>query len=157
MTVLLMLLFALYAVSGWIAVLVTFGYLLGALARTRPVDLMRDEGPRAVRLLFPTPAYLRLDRIATLCLVLFDLWVVSLILLLGQDGVFTEDWMGDARMMDTTAASYQDDAVHGLLTVMWWTCGFTLLFRWWTAAVAQLCVLSAAAWWVGSFETWWSG
>lgn len=152
-----MLLFALYAISGWVAVLIAFGYLLGALARTRPADLMRDEGPRTVRLLFPTPAYLRLDRIATLCLVLFDLWVVSLILLLGQDGIFTEDWMGSPGMMDSTGASFQDDAVHGLLTVMGWTCGVTVLFRWWTAAVTQLCLLSATAWWIASFETWWSG
>ncbi|MFB6555781.1 hypothetical protein [Streptomyces sp. NPDC056405] len=156
MMTLVLLVFALYALSGWIAVLVAFGYVLGTLARMRPVDLMRVEGPWQVRLFVPTRAYLRLDRVATLCLMLFDLWVVSLILLLGQEGIFTEDWMAHPGMMDTTAASFQSDAVHALLTIMWWTCGFAVLCRWWTAAVAQLCVLSAAAWWIGSFETFWN-
>ncbi|MFF4033057.1 hypothetical protein ACFYZ2_25430 [Streptomyces sviceus] len=56
-------------------------------------------------------------------------------------------------MMDPTGQTYQADVANALRTAAWWTLGTAALCRCRITAVAQSCVLPWAAWWIGSFDT----
>lgn len=58
---------------------------------------------------------------------LADLWFVSLAVVFGSDGIFTEGRMGYPGMMDPTGQSYQADVVDALRTTAWWTFGTAAL------------------------------
>lgn len=148
-----MLVFGLLFMGGWLAALAALGYALATLVRVRSLDWVRREGSPALRLLAPTPAYRRFDVALAVTALLADLWFVSSAVVLGSDGIFTEDWMGYPGMMDPTGQSYQADVVHALRTTAWWTFGTAALWRCWITAGVQLCVLPSAAWWIGSFDT----
>ncbi|WP_329262985.1 hypothetical protein OG223_46710 [Streptomyces sp. NBC_01478] len=96
------------------------------------------------------------DAIACGLLVGVDVLLVALILVLGSDGVFTADWMGDSGMMDATAGSYQYDCVVFLCRVEAVTVALAIACRLWTTAVAQLVVLTSAAVFVASLSTYWN-
>jgi hypothetical protein len=148
-----MLFFGLVFAGGWLAALAALGYAVATLVRVWPVDWVRRDGNPAVRLLVPTPAFLRLDVTLMVVALLADLWFISLAVVFGSDGVFTEDWMGYPGMMDPTGRSYQADVVNALRTTAWWTFGTAVMCRCWITAAAQVTVLPSAAWWIGSFDT----
>jgi hypothetical protein len=148
-----MLFFGLVFAGGWLAALAALAYAVATLVRIRPVDWVRRDGNPAVRLLVPTPAFLRLDVTLMVVAVLADLWFISLAVVFGSDGIFTEDWMGYPGMMDPTGRSYQADVVNALRTTAWWTFGTAVMCRCWITAAVQVAVLPSAAWWIGSFDT----
>ncbi len=151
-----MLFFGLFFMGGWAAVVVALVYAAVVLVRIRSQDWVRDQGHAAVRLLVPTPAYLRFDKTLAVLALLADLWLVSAAVVFGSDGVFTEDWMGHPGMMDPTGQGYQAGVVGLLRTTAWWTFGIAALCRCWITAGVQVCVLPLAAWWVGSFATYYA-
>ncbi|MFI6402076.1 hypothetical protein [Streptomyces sp. NPDC050548] len=108
------------------------------------------------RVLRRSPAHRRADAIACALFVGLDVLLVALILLLGSDGIFTEDWMGYAGVMDSTGASYQYDCVVFLCRVEAVTVALAIACRLWTTAVAQLVVLTSAAVFVASLATYWN-
>ncbi|MFF1719595.1 hypothetical protein [Streptomyces sviceus] len=148
-----MLFFALLFMGGWLAALTALGYAVATLVRVRSLDWVRSDGHPAVRLLVPTPAYRRFDVALAVTALLADLWFISLVVVFGSDGIFTEGWMGYPGMMDPAGQTYQADVVNALRTTSWWTLGTAALCRCWITAVVQLCVLPLAAWWIGSFDT----
>ncbi|MBK3573348.1 hypothetical protein JHN63_05830 [Streptomyces sp. MBT65] len=118
--------------------------------RSTPVDGFPQRVLRRSR------AHRRADAIACGLLVGLDIFLVALILLLGSDGVFTEDWMGYAGMMDSTAASYQYHCVVFLCRAEAVTVALAIACRLWTTAAAQLVVLTSAAVFVASLATYWN-
>ncbi|WP_370422836.1 hypothetical protein AB8O64_31190 [Streptomyces sp. QH1-20] len=148
-----MLFFGLFFMAGWLAAAGALGYAVAVLVRIRRQDWMRRHGHAAVRLLVPTTAYLRFDVALAVFAVLADLWLVSGAIVFGTDGIFTEDWMGYAGMTDPTGQGYQAGVVSMLRTTAWWTFGIAVLCRCWITACIQVCVLPLAAWWIGTFET----
>ncbi|MDW4904147.1 hypothetical protein RB628_02035 [Streptomyces sp. ADMS] len=152
----LMLFFGLCFMVGWTAAVAALVYAGVVLVRVWPSDWVRRQGPLAVRVLVPTPAYLRLDVAFTVLALLVDLWLVSAVIVFGSDGVFTEDWMGYPGMTDPEGQGFQAGAVSALRTTAWWTSGAAVLCRCWTTAAAQVCVLPPAAWWIGSFDTYYT-
>ncbi|MEU2855177.1 hypothetical protein [Streptomyces syringium] len=148
-----MLFFGLFFMGGWLAAAGALGYAVAVLVRIRPQGWMRHHGHAAVRLLVPTAAYLRFDVALAVFAVLADLWLVSGAIVFGTDGIFTEDWMGYAGMTDPTGQGYQAGVVSMLRTTAWWTFGIAVLCRCWITAGMQVCVLPPAAWWIGTFET----
>ncbi|MFF5982261.1 hypothetical protein ACFY78_25765 [Streptomyces olindensis] len=151
-----MVFFGLGFMGGWAAALAALAYAVVTLVRARPWDRPRRPGPPAVRLLVPAPAYLRFDRRLAAAVLLADLWLVSAVIVFGADGVFTEEWMGYPGMVDPTGQGYQAGAESLLRTTAWWTAGTALLARCWTTAGVQLCVLPPAAWWIGTFDTYYT-
>ncbi|MEU6351898.1 hypothetical protein ABZ896_21555 [Streptomyces sp. NPDC047072] len=151
-----MLLFGFVFLLGWAAALAALVRAVVVLVRIRRVDWVRGRGNPAVRLLLPTPAFRRLDVALAVTALLADLWLISTAIVFGVDGVFTEGWMGHSGMMDPTGQSYQADVVNVLDTTAWWTFGTAVLCRCWTTAAVQICVLPAAAWWIGSFHTYYN-
>ncbi|MEV5436488.1 hypothetical protein AB0K80_10695 [Streptomyces sp. NPDC052682] len=149
-------LFGLFFLAGWAVALAALVRAVVTLVRIRSLDWVRDRGHPAVRLLLPTPAYLRLDRALAVSALAADLWLVSAVVVFGADGVFTEDWMGSSGMMDPTGQAYQAAAVSVLRTVGWWTFAVAALCRCWVTAGVQLGVLPLAAWWIGSFDTYYT-
>jgi hypothetical protein len=89
-----MLFFGLVFAGGWLAALAALVYAVATLVRVWPVDWVRRDGNPAVRLLVPTPAFLRLDVTLMVVALLANLWFISLAVVFGSDGIFTEDWMG---------------------------------------------------------------
>jgi hypothetical protein len=151
-----MLFFGLLFMGGWLAALTALGYAVATLVRVWPQDWVRGDGHPAVRLLAPTPAYRRFDVTLAVTAFLADLWFISLAVVFGSDGIFTEGWMGYPGMMDPTGQSYQADVVDALRTTAWWTFGTAALARCWITAAVQVCVLPLAAWWTGSFDTYYT-
>ncbi|MEV8392718.1 MULTISPECIES: hypothetical protein [unclassified Streptomyces] len=141
---------------GWAAAGAALVYGLVVLVRIWPRDWVRREGHPAVRLLAPTPAYLRLDVVLATSALLVDLWLVSAAIVFGSDGIFTEDWMGYPGMTDPSGQGYQAEVVSALRTMAWWTSGIAALCRCWTTAGVQVCALPLAASWIGSFETYYT-
>ncbi|MFJ7072310.1 hypothetical protein [Streptomyces sp. NPDC098781] len=151
-----LLFFGLFLLGGWAAAIGALVYAGVVLVRVWPQDWMRPRGHAAVRLLVPTPAYLRFDVALAVVAVLVDLWLVSGIIVFGADGIFTEDWMGYPGMTDPAGQGYQAAAVGVLRTTAWWTFGIAVLGRCWITAGAQVCLLPLAAWWIGSFDTYYT-
>ncbi|MFH9005972.1 hypothetical protein ACH4E5_22415 [Streptomyces afghaniensis] len=148
--------FGLVFMSGWAAAAGTLVYAAVTLVRVRPQDWMRRDGHPAARLLLPAPAYLRFDVALAVTAFLADLWLVSAVLVFGADGVFTEDWMGYPGMMDSTGQGYQAGVVSALRSTAWWTFGIAVLGRCWITAGVQVGVLPLAAWWIGTFDTYYT-
>ncbi|WP_225859114.1 hypothetical protein [Streptomyces albicerus] len=151
-----MLFFGLCFMGGWAAAVAALVYAVVTLVRIWPRDWVRHHGHLAVRLLVPTPAYLRLDVALAVLALLVDLWLVSAAIVFGSDGIFTEDWMGYPGMTDPSGQGYQAAVVSALRTTAWWTSGIAVLCRCWTTAGVQVCVLPLAAWWIGSFDTYYT-
>ncbi|SEC66247.1 hypothetical protein SAMN05216489_01302 [Streptomyces sp. 3213] len=108
------------------------------------------------RLLRRSPAHRRADAIACALLVGLDALLVALILLLGSDGIFTEDWTGYAGVMDSTGASYPYHCVVLLCRVEAVTVALAIACRLWITASAQVVVLTSAAVLVASLATYWN-
>lgn len=151
-----MLFFGLIFMGGWAAAVGALVYAVVALVRIWPKDWLRSQGHLAVRVLVPTPAYLRFDVALTVLALLVDLWFVSAVIVFGSDGIFTEDWMGYPGMTDPEGQGYQAQAVSALRTMAWWTSGIAVLCRCWITAGVQVCVLPSAASWIGSFDTYYT-
>ncbi|MEU1852163.1 hypothetical protein ABZ499_23540 [Streptomyces sp. NPDC019990] len=148
--------FGLAFMGGWAAAIGALVYAVVTLVRAWPEDWMRGHGHPLARLLVPAPAYLRFDVTLAVTALLADLWLVSAVIVFGADGVFTEDWMGYPGMMDPTGQGYQAGVVGALRTTAWWTFGVAVLGRCWTTAGVQVCLLPLAAWWIGSFDTYYT-
>jgi hypothetical protein len=151
-----MLFFGLVFMSGWAAAAGALVYAVVTLVRGRAEDWMRREGHPAARLLLPAPAYLRFDVALAVTALLADLWLVSAAIVFGADGIFTEDWMGYPGMMDPTGQGYQAGVVSALHATAWWTFGIAVLGRCWITAGVQVCLLPLAAWWIGTFDTYYT-
>ncbi|MFD5133696.1 hypothetical protein [Streptomyces olindensis] len=151
-----MVFFGLGFMGGWAAALAALAYAVVTLVRDRSRDRVRRQGRPAVGLLVPAPAYRRFDMRLAVAALLADLWLVSAVIVFGADGVFTEEWMGYPGMVDPTGQGYQAGAESLPRTTAWRTAGTALLARCWTTAAVQLCVLSPAAWWIGSFDTYYT-
>ncbi|NEB02721.1 hypothetical protein G3I78_27220 [Streptomyces sp. SID13726] len=151
-----MLFLGLMFMGAWAAAGGALVYSAITLARVWPADWMRRAGSPAVRLLMPTPAYLRFDKSLAVAALLADLWLVSTAVVFGSDGIFTEDWMGYPGMMDPNGQGYQAGVVSALRATAWWTFGIAALGRCWITAGVQVCVLPLAAWWIGSFDTYYN-
>ena len=108
------------------------------------------------RVLHRSRPHRRADAIACGLLVGVDVLLVALILVLGSEGVFTADWMGDSGMMDATAASYQYDCVVFLCRVEAVTVALAITCRLWTTAATQLVVLTSSAVFIASLSTYWN-
>jgi hypothetical protein len=108
------------------------------------------------RLLRRSPEHRRADGITCALLITLDVLLVAGILLLGTEGIFTEDWMPYPGMMDATAFSYQHDCVVFLCRVEAVTVGLAIACRLWITAGAQLVVLTSAAAFVASLSTYWN-
>ncbi|MFI6369903.1 hypothetical protein [Streptomyces sp. NPDC050546] len=147
-----MLFFGLFFMGGWAAALGALVFAVVTLVRVWPRDWMRRRGHPAARLL-PAPAFLRFDVALAVTALLADLWLVSAAIVLGTEGIFTEDWMGYPGMADSTGRGYQAEAVSVLRSIAWWTFGIAALGRCWITAGVQLCLLPLAAWWIGTFDT----
>ncbi|MFE3553354.1 hypothetical protein ACFXKW_00495 [Streptomyces sp. NPDC059193] len=152
----MILLFALIFLGGWAAALAGLGYASSVLWQSRRQRWVRDHGHPFVRLLVPPPAYLRFDKALAVAVLLADLWLLSGVVLLGSDGVFTEAWMGYPGMMDPDGEGYQAGAVDLLRTAALWSASAAILARCWTTAAVQLTVLPLSALWVASFDTYYS-
>ncbi|MFF7791355.1 hypothetical protein [Streptomyces sp. NPDC007991] len=148
--------FGLAFMGGWAAAAVALVYAAVTLVRVWPEDWMRRDGHPVARLLVPAPAYLRFDVALAVTAFLADLWLVSMALVFGADGVFTEDWMGYPGMMDPTGQGYQAGVVSALRSTAWWTFGLAVLGRCWITAGVQVGVLPLAAWWIGTFDTYYT-
>lgn len=85
-----------------------------------------------------------------------DVLLFGAVLLLGSDGVFTEDWLGYPGPMDSTAVSYRYDCVMFLCRLEAVTVGLAVTFRLWTAAATQLVLLTASAAFIASLSTYWN-
>jgi hypothetical protein len=96
------------------------------------------------------------DGALTAVFVVADLLLVGAILLLGTEGVFTEDWLGYPGMMDPNGAAYQPSCVRFLWRVEAVTVGMAVAWRLWTAAATQLVLLTAGAIFIGSLSTYWN-
>jgi hypothetical protein len=142
--------------GGWAAAAGALVYAAVTLVRVWPEDWMRRDGRPAARLLLPAPAYLRFDVALAVTAFPADLWLVSAVLVFGADGVFTEDWMGYPGMMDPTGQGYQAAVVSVLRSTAWWTFGTAVLGRCWITAGVQAGVLPLAAWWIGTFDTYYT-
>lgn len=105
------------------------------------------------RVLCRSPEHRRTDGVLCALLVGLDVLFVAAILMLGADGVFTEDWMGYPGPEDSTALSYQYDCVMFLCRVEAVTVALAIACRLWTTAVAQLVVLTSAAVFIASLST----
>lgn len=114
------------------------------------------EGQPFVRLLLPAPAYLRFDRTLAVAVLLADLWLVSAVVVIGTEGIFTEDWLGYPGMMDPGGQDYQAGAVDLLRTTALWSASAAVLGRCWTVAAVQLSVLPLSALWIASFDTYYN-
>ncbi|MET7458207.1 hypothetical protein ABZT03_41530 [Streptomyces sp. NPDC005574] len=108
------------------------------------------------RLLRRSRRHRQADGAVTAAFVVADLLLVTAILLLGTEGVFTEDWLGYPGMMDPNGASYQRSCVLFLWRVEAVTVGVAVACRLWTAAVTQLVLLTAGAAFIGSLSTYWN-
>ncbi|MEV7526720.1 hypothetical protein [Streptomyces sp. NPDC091371] len=145
--------FGLFFLVGWAATLAGLGYAASVLWRSRRQRWARDEGHPLVRLLLPAPAYMHFDRALAIAALLADLWLLSAVIVLGADGIFTEEWMGYPGMMDPSGQGYQAGAVDLLRTTAWWSASAAVLTRCWTTTVVQLSVLPLSALWIASFDT----
>jgi hypothetical protein len=96
------------------------------------------------------------DRAVTGLLICVDVLLVGGILLLGSDGIFTEDWLGYPGMMDSTGAGYQRDCVMFLYRLEAVTVGLTVACRLWITAGTQLVLLTSGALFIGSLSTYWN-
>jgi hypothetical protein len=85
-----------------------------------------------------------------------DVLLVAGILVLGTDGIFTEDWLGYPGMMDATGATYQHDSVLFLYKVEAVTVGLAVACRLWITAGTQLVLLTSGALFIGSLSTYWN-
>ncbi|MFC9686063.1 hypothetical protein [Streptomyces sp. NPDC056948] len=148
-----MMFFGLVFMGGWAAALGALVFAVVTLVRVRQRDWIRRQGHPALRLLLPAPAFRRFDVALAVTALLADLWFVSAILVFGADGVFTEDWMGYPGMVDSTGQGYQAGVVSALRSTAWWTFGIAVLGRCWITAGVQVCLLPLAAWWIGTFDT----
>jgi hypothetical protein len=148
--------FGLAFMGGWAAALGALAYAVVTLVRIRSEDWTPRHGRPLARLLVRTPAYRRFDVALAVTALLADLWLVSAAIVFGADGVFTEDWMGYPGMMDLTGQGYQAAVVSALRTTAWWTFGIAVLGRCWITAGVQVCLLPLAAWWIGSFDTYYT-
>ncbi|MFJ9242032.1 hypothetical protein [Streptomyces sp. NPDC101776] len=121
---------------------------------------MTDRGTRVdgfpQRLLRRSRAHRKADAVTCALFVGLDVLLVALILLLGSEGIFTEDWMGYAGIMDSTGASYQYGCVVFLCRAEAVTVALAIACRLWTTAAAQLVVLTSAAVFVASLSTYWN-
>ncbi|MGW3284858.1 hypothetical protein ACWDR3_09460 [Streptomyces sp. NPDC001002] len=121
---------------------------------------MTDQGTASdrfpQRILRRSPEHRRSDGITCALFVTLDLLLVAGILLLGTEGVFTEDWMPYPGMMDSTGFSYQHDCVLFLYRVEAVTVGLAIACRLWITAGAQLVVLTSAAAFIASLSTYWN-
>ncbi|WP_241694962.1 hypothetical protein [Streptomyces sp. C] len=147
------LLFSLAFLGGWAMALGWLGYSVSMLWRGRGQPWVRVDGSPFARLLLPAPAYFRFDRALAVGALLADLWLVSAVVVLGADGIFTEEWMGYPGMMDPAGQGYQAQMVGLLRSAAWWSAAAAVLGRCWTTAVVQLSVLPLSALWVASFDT----
>jgi len=96
------------------------------------------------------------DHAVTGLLIAVDLLLVAGILLLGSDGIFTEDWMGYPGPMDPAGAGYQHGSVMFLCRLEAVTVGLAVACRLWTAAGTQLVLLTSGALFVASLSTYWN-
>ncbi|MFB9591199.1 MULTISPECIES: hypothetical protein [Streptomyces] len=145
--------FSLAFLCCWAMALVGLGYAVSVLWRGRGQRWARADGSPVARLVLPAPAFLRFDRALAVGALLGDLWLVSAVVVLGADGIFTEEWMGYPGMMDPAGQGYQAQMVGLLRSAAWWSGAAALLGRCWTTAVVQLSVLPLSALWVASFDT----
>ncbi|MFJ2747746.1 hypothetical protein [Streptomyces sp. NPDC087297] len=98
----------------------------------------------------------RFDRALAVTVLLADLWLVSGVIVLGADGIFTEEWMGYPGMMDPGGQGYQAAAVALLRATAWWSALAAVLGRCWTTTAVQLSVLPLSALWIASFDTYYT-
>lgn len=121
---------------------------------------MTDQGTPAAgfpqRVLRRSRTHRRADAIACGLLAGLDVLLVALILLLGSEGIFTEDWMGYAGIMDSTGTSYQYHCVVFLCRVEAVTVALAITCRLWTTAATQLVVLTSSAVFIASLSTYWN-
>lgn len=108
------------------------------------------------RVLHRSPRHRAADVAVAATLALVDLLLVAAVLVLGSDGVFTEDWLGYPGPMDPTGATYQAGAVRFLCRLEAVTVGLALACRLWTTAGVQLALLTTGALFIGSLSTYWS-
>ncbi|MDN0197661.1 hypothetical protein [Streptomyces sp. S.PNR 29] len=85
-----------------------------------------------------------------------DLLLVVAILVLGSEGVFTEDWMGYPGMTDPAGETFQHSAVWFLITAEAVTVGLAVACRLWITAGTQLVALTAGSVFIGSLSTYWN-
>ncbi|MCT9078246.1 hypothetical protein [Streptomyces fulvoviolaceus] len=117
---------------------------------------MKTDGRRLRRVLRRPEQRRGVDLAVATVLALVDVVLFGVILLLGSDGVFTEDWLGYPGPMDSTSASYQYDCVMFLCRLEAVTVGLAVTFRLWTAAATQLVLLTASAAFIASLSTYWN-
>ncbi|WP_338899797.1 hypothetical protein WBG99_32660 [Streptomyces sp. TG1A-60] len=108
------------------------------------------------RFLERSEGHQRADIRVAVLLVVVDLIVISWVLMLGTEGVFTEDWLPYPGMMAPEGASYQHDSVVFLYQLAAGTVGLALVCRLWLTAAAQLVVLNFGAGFIGSLSTYWN-
>jgi hypothetical protein len=64
--------------------------------------------------------------------------------------------MGYPGMMDPAGQGYQASVVGVLHATAWWTFGIAVLGRCWITVGVQVRLLPLAAWWIGSFDTYYT-
>ncbi|MDX3672196.1 hypothetical protein PV733_45235 [Streptomyces europaeiscabiei] len=116
---------------------------------------MRETG-RIQRFLERSKRHRRADVGVAVVMVAVDLVVLGWVLMLGTEGVFTEDWLPYPGMMAPDGASYQHDSVVFLYRLAAGTVGLALVCRLWLTAAAQLVVLNFGAGFIGSLSTYWN-
>jgi hypothetical protein len=84
------------------------------------------------------------------------LLLVVAILAMGSDGIFTEDWMGYAGMMDPAGETFQNNSVWFLVRTEAVTVGLAVACRLWITAGTQFVALTAGAVFIGSLSTYWN-
>lgn len=150
------LIFGLFFMVGWAMALAGLGYSAALLWRSRGEQWVRGHGQPFVRLLLPAPVYLRFDKTLAVTVLLADLWLVSAVVVMGTEGIFTEEWLGYSGMMNPGGQGYQAGAVDLLRTTALWSASAAILGRCWTTAAVQLSVLPLSALWIASFDTYYN-
>jgi hypothetical protein len=116
---------------------------------------MREAG-RVQRFLVRSQRHQRADIGAAVLLGAVDLVVIGWVLMLGTEGVFTEDWLPYPGMMAPGGETYQQDCVAFLHRLAIGGVGLALICRLWLTAVVHLVVLNSGAGFTGSLSTYWN-
>ncbi|MER6155319.1 hypothetical protein ABT147_07195 [Streptomyces sp. NPDC001868] len=116
---------------------------------------MRAAG-RVQRFLVRSERHRRADIGVAVVLGAMDLVVIGSVLMLGTEGVFTEDWLPYPGMMAPEGETYQQDSVAFLQRLAAGGVGLALLCRLWLTAVVHLVVLTVGAGFIGSLSTYWN-
>ncbi|WP_327731133.1 hypothetical protein OG250_40950 [Streptomyces sp. NBC_00487] len=116
---------------------------------------MRAAG-RVQRFLVRSERHQRADIGAAVVLGAVDLVVIGWVLILGTEGVFTEDWLPYPGMTAPDGETYQQDSVAFLYRLAVGGVGLALVCRLWLTAVVHLVVLNFGAGFIGSLSTYWN-